>query len=114
MKFKVKNKFVVFFFGDDYSAVTIAPFGIYMKEKYLSDEIIKNHESIHWKQQIEMGILPFYFWYGIEYLIRAITFQKDAYMNISMERESYRNENNLDYLKTRKSYSWFKYLFQKN
>jgi len=29
---------------------------------------VKRHEIIHPRQQIEMLILPFYLWYGLEYL----------------------------------------------
>lgn len=33
-----------------------------------------------------------------------------AYHDISFEEEAYGNENNLEYLETRKHYSWTKYL----
>jgi hypothetical protein len=39
------------------AGITLAPFGIFIKEKYLTNNFIKNHESIHWKQQIEMILL---------------------------------------------------------
>ncbi len=95
--------------GKSISAITLAPFGIYIKEKYIDNQKTINHEKIHWKQQIEMLILFFYLWYFIEWLIRLIT-TNDAYHSISFEKEAYDNDDNLDYLKSRKLYSWIKYL----
>lgn len=76
--------------------------------KKLTEEEI-NHESIHTAQMKEMLYVPFYLWYGIEYLIkRWNNTQKDAYHAISFEREAYDNEENMCYLNNRKHYSWFK------
>ena len=76
--------------------------------KKLTEEEI-NHESIHTAQMKEMLYVPFYLWYGIEYLIkRWNNIQKDAYHAISFEREAYDNEENMSYLNNRKHYSWFK------
>ena len=76
------------------------------------NEIDLNHEEIHFKQMVEMLIIPFYIWYGIEWLIKLFKYKDThkAYRNISFERESYQNENNLEYLTNRKCYSWFKYI----
>jgi hypothetical protein len=86
----------------DVTGITLAPFGIYIREE-IPDTITINHESIHWKQQLEMLIIPFYFWYLIESIFKG-------YFNISFEQEAYTNQYNKDYLKTRKLYAWFKYL----
>ncbi len=70
-----------------------------------------NHERIHLRQQLEMLVIPFYLWYGIEYLVRL--FGKSgyvAYKSISFEKECFANEKDLDYLKKRKPYSFLKYL----
>lgn len=71
-----------------------------------------NHERIHICQQIELGIILFYFWYLTEYLIRLIQYRRRylAYRNISFEREAYRNDKDLTYLKSRKIWSFLKYL----
>ena len=62
----------------------------------------------------EMLFLFFYLWYGIEYLIIRLCNIKDKqnniYHEVSLEEEAYNNDNNLDYLSTRKHYSWIKYL----
>ncbi len=71
-----------------------------------------NHERIHLFQQAELGILPFYLWYAIEYLIRRFQYRDHytAYRNISFEREAFAHDNNLNYLKTRRLWAFAKYL----
>lgn len=68
-----------------------------------------NHESIHIKQQEELLVIPFYIWYLTEWFIRLF-FKGNAYRNISFEKEAYTNQDNLEYLKTRKWYSFLKYI----
>lgn len=110
MKIKQISKFLKFFIGASVVGITLAPFGVYVKR--LNDKLLINHELIHWKQQIEMLILPFYLWYIIEWFIRIFINGRDAYVSLSFEREAYSNEKNLDYLKNRKSYAWIKYLLK--
>lgn len=113
MKVKEKTKFIAFITGDSVIGITLAPFGIYLKKEYLTDKETIRHESIHWKQQMEMLIIPFYLWYLIEWIVRIITNYGNAYMNISFEKEAYGNDGNINYLKERKLYSWVKYIFKK-
>ena len=68
-----------------------------------------NHESIHIEQQKELLVIGFYIWYVLEWFIRLFM-KGDAYKNISFEREAYENASNLEYINSRKGYSWFKYL----
>ena len=103
--------FLRFFTGGGIAAITLAPFGIYMKEKYLSDVRMINHEKIHWKQQLEMLIIFFYVWYLIEWFIKLFT-TSDAYRSLSFEREAYDNDNNFDYLKERKHFAWINRIFK--
>ena len=72
-----------------------------------------NHERIHTAQMRELGYLPFYLIYLIEWLIRLVP-KGNAYYNISFEREAYKYEHNFHYLEHRKHYAWFKYLKKKN
>ena len=92
------------------SGITLAPFGIYIKEEYLNDEEMIRHESIHWAQQMEMWIIPFYIWYFLEWLIKLVTPPVGAYKDISFEREANRYEEYEGYLEVRKHYKWFKYI----
>lgn len=74
-------------------------------------DITINHEQIHTEQMKEMLYVPFYLWYGAEWLVKLFC-KGNAYRNLSFEREAYNNQYNLDYLKTRKHYSWLKRLFK--
>ena len=62
-----------------------------------------NHEKIHLRQQLELGIIPFYIWY-------LIALYRVGYMNISFEKEAYANENDLTYLQNRRIFAFKKYL----
>ena len=120
MKIRPINNFLKTILGKNIIGITLCPFGIYIRNfnvnsldiEPMSIKYTINHEKIHWQQQIELIILPFYILYGLEYLIKLIMYGKDAYRNLSFEREAYTNENNLNYLKTRKHYAWIKYIIK--
>ncbi|GAB3717668.1 hypothetical protein GCM10027592_59920 [Spirosoma flavus] len=79
------------------------------------DKILLNHERIHLRQQAELGIILFYLWYVVEYLIRRFQYRDHytAYRNISFEREAFSNEQNLTYLSTRRLWCFWHYVTQK-
>jgi beta-lactamase regulating signal transducer with metallopeptidase domain len=98
--------------------ITLWPF-VVLRERYNSSqywrrvaERIINHESIHIKQQEELLIIPFYILYVTEWFFKLFFYGKDSYYNISFEREAYTNDENLDYLKSRKKYAWIKRIFK--
>lgn len=94
-----------------YIGITIFPF-MFLKQKALKENaVLINHEKIHLRQQIELLIIPFFIIYGFEFLVRLIQYKKwnTAYSNISFEREAYRNERNLNYLKSRSTWSFLSY-----
>jgi hypothetical protein len=113
-KIKEMGWFVRTITGGWAAAITLAPFGIYVKKDYLPPywnyKVLANHENIHWKQQMEMFIIFFYLWYLIEWIIRIFVNGKKAYISLSFEREAHANDDNLNYLETRKKFSWFKYI----
>ncbi|WP_338872063.1 hypothetical protein WBJ53_27005 [Spirosoma sp. SC4-14] len=78
--------------------------------------ILLNHERIHLRQQAELGILPFYLWYSIEYLFRRFHYRNhyEAYRNISFEREAFSNEADLNYLKKRSFWAFWQYIMVNN
>lgn len=117
MKPKLKliknNIFLSLILRDSIRAITLSPFGIYFKsEKTMKSLRTVNHEKIHWQQQLEMLIIPFYLWYFIEWIIRIFG-SANAYRNLSFEREAYGNDGNMNYLETRKRYCWIKYIIKK-
>ena len=111
MRIRPINKFVRIFVGciiGGFDGVSLCPFGIYINDKNI---YVLNHEKIHWRQQLEMLIVPFYIWYFIELIIRRINHNKfDAYVLLGFEKEAYQNQYNLNYLRKRKPYAWVKYL----
>lgn len=98
-------------FPQRYKAITIGPFVI-TKPNTVLNLIDLQHEDIHWAQEKEMLIIPFYLWYVIEFLIRLIIYRDwhKAYKNISFEQEAYKYQEDPNYVKTRKFYDWVKYL----
>lgn len=95
-----------------YRGLTIFPFVFIRYKEDRKNEVLLNHERIHLKQQLELLILPFFIFYGLEFVIRLFEYKNfnSAYRNISFEREAYSNEKNLRYLNGRKWYSFTKYL----
>ena len=92
--------------------ITIFPFIVLSYKQDKDNEVLINHEKIHIRQQIEMLVVPFFLWYGLEFLVRFIQYRnsQQAYLNISFEREAYQNEKNLHYLKQRSFWKFFKFI----
>ena len=94
------------------AAMALFPFILIRKKDYQYDEVLINHEMIHLQQQWEMLILPFYFAYILNYFYNLIKYRNhhDAYFNICFEKEAYFFENNLNYLKHRKIWSFMNHI----
>lgn len=73
-----------------------------------------NHESIHFQQAIELGVIPFYLLYVLEWLLKLPFYGARAYENISFEREAYSNDKKMTYLKNRKRYNWLRLILKKS
>jgi len=92
---------------------------IVLREKYnikdpywkKAGNVIINHERIHFQQALELLIIPFYVLYLIEWLVKLPFYGKEAYKNISFEKEAYSNQLDLRYLGKRKRYNWLKLIF---
>lgn len=95
--------------------MAITLFGmVFTRHKEWIDRYVLNHELIHCHQQLEWLYLPFFVLYGAEWLKNIAVqmlrnrgkadFHK-AYRDISFEREAYRFENDLDYLRRRRLYA---------
>jgi hypothetical protein len=90
---------------------TFFPF-VFLTDKRDKHPKVLNHERIHIRQQLELLVIPFFIWYGIEFLIRLVQYRnrREAYYNISFEREAYVKEKDLNYLKKRSFLSFLKYV----
>lgn len=94
-----------------YAGMTFFPFIILKYKSYLANSTTINHEKIHIKQQLELLVLPFYFFYFLDFGFQYLRYRNinKAYRNICFEKEAYHNEKNSCYLKTRKNYAFLKY-----
>lgn len=94
------------------SGITLFPFILLRKKELRHNEILINHEKIHLRQQLELLIIPFYIWYLSEYYVKYLKYKDSerAYRNISFEKEAYKNDQNLNYLKSRKFWNFTSYL----
>jgi hypothetical protein len=93
-------------------AMALWPFILVNANKELTASTLR-HEKIHLRQQVELLLVFFYLWYGIEYLIRLVMYRGDtdkAYRNISFEREAYANDHVKGYLGFRAPYFFTLYL----
>lgn len=93
--------------GRRYYAINL--FGILFAKGPCDTETL-NHEKIHTRQMQELGYIPFYLLYVLEWFGRLIFTRNlfKAYTQISYEREAYEKQGDLTYLDTRKIFSSFK------
>ena len=104
--------FFRWFTRDFARSMALYPFILVRSVDLLNDPVLLHHERIHLRQQLELGILPFYLWYLIEFLIRYII-KRDfnrAYRAISFEKEAYARDDDPGYLKNRRLWAFLSYL----
>ena len=90
-------------------AISLA--GLVFSRGYISP-VTKRHETIHFQQQLEMLIIPFFLLYGFFWL-RGMWRHRDgkaAYYENPFEKEAYINETGDKYLQNRKRFAWKDYL----
>jgi hypothetical protein len=86
---KKPNVFYVKWVIPPFRAMTIPPFGIFIKECYKGDNQILIHDMIHWKQYERMGLFLYYF----RYLFQIILI---GYETMPMEMEARRFDSEED------------------
>ncbi|WP_229236207.1 hypothetical protein [Emticicia sp. TH156] len=90
------------------NGITLFPFIIVRPRN--PDKVLINHERIHIRQQLELLVIPFYIWYVAEWLYHYLRCGEwwTAYRRIGFEKEAYANQEDLNYLKTRKLWAFLK------
>ena len=58
-----------------FRGITFYPFVFLADKNDKLNSRFVNHERIHIRQQLEMLVLPFFIWYGIEFLFRLWQFK---------------------------------------
>ena len=73
-------------------------------------KVTKRHETIHFQQMLETGVIGFLVLYLFDYLHGFIKYRHGAkaYRMIRAEQEAYDNELDVNYLATRPRFSWIK------
>lgn len=68
----------------------------------------KRHETIHFQQFLETGVVGFIVLYYLDYACRYLKYRdgKKAYRMICFEQEAHDNDHLEDYLLNRKRYAW--------
>ncbi|HOT44148.1 MAG TPA: hypothetical protein PLM53_19115 [Spirochaetota bacterium] len=97
----------------DITGLTLFPFIIIRKEIRGTAEsaVTLNHEKIHIRQQAELLLVVFAVWYAASFIagrLRGLSWH-DAYRNIIFEREAFDRMYDLDYLRSRKIFSFLNY-----
>ena len=93
---------------DTLGAITLGPVVI---SRDTMTEATKRHETIHWQQYIELGIVGFIVLYFAYWFFGLVKYRDGAkaYMQIPFEQEAYANHNDTVYLLNRKRYFWRSY-----
>ena len=87
------------------SAITIFPF-VFSRE--IPSQRTIRHETIHFQQFLETGVIGFYLIYFWDYAKARLSglSGKDAYRKIRAEVEAYENDEKEGYLLNRKRWKW--------
>ena len=75
-------------------------FGLWVWDRGISSERRKVHETIHFKQQVELLFVFQWILYGLFWIIGLVKYRngEQAYYESPFEREAYQNDNNPNYL----------------
>ena len=95
-----------------FRGISLFPFIVFSDKNAKNNLVLLNHEKIHIRQQLELLVVFFYVWYGMEFIFRYFQYKNWnlAYRNISFEREAYANEKDLNYLKKRSFWKFYNFL----
>jgi len=100
-------KILSFFAPIEINSITIFPF---VFSRGTPNEKTTRHETIHFQQYLETGVIGFYLIYFWDYCRARLSglSGKDSYLSIRAEAEAYGNDKDVSYLLTRKRWKWLK------
>jgi len=89
----------------DIYAISLGPFVI---SRGTFNTKTRIHETIHYKQWVELGFIGFLLLYPAFWIVNRARGMSgsDAYFNIPFEVEAYDNQGDLGYIFSRKPYAW--------
>lgn len=83
-------------------------FPFVLTKKCFVGTVEMNRNKIRYRQQAETLIILYYMWYVVNWLICLV--YGESRKSISFEREIDTNEDNFEYVKTRKLWAWRNYI----
>lgn len=88
-------------------------FFIFVWTRGIATTRLRNHETTHWKQQLECLFIPQWILYGLWWLL-LLAYHRDTYLAYRMspyEIEAYDNQDDPTYNEqVRKPFAWVKYI----
>jgi hypothetical protein len=103
--------------GQKAGALAIFPFIVVRDNVILKNKEYIRHESIHLRQYIETLFVGVLIIGLLQYVYARYILKKskiDSYYFMSHEQEAHQNDEDENYLKNRKPFSFYKYLLPKN
>jgi len=87
-------------------------FGIWVWSRGEMSETTKRHETIHYKQQLELLFVFQWLLYGLFWLVNLVKHRDGAvaYQRIPFEIEAYGNQSKVNYIENRKRYAWTEFI----
>lgn len=94
------------------AGLCLFPF-ILLRSDARGNAVMINHERIHFRQQAELLVLGFHALYLFMLLANLARHRRflPAYRALCFEREAYRNDRDPHYLRTRRPFASFRYLW---
>ena len=82
--------------------------GLVVISRGTMDERLRNHETIHFQQYLDLFFIGFWIIYLWDWLWGKYHHKdgRKAYFSIRAEQEAYTHDNNLEYLSNRKRWAW--------
>lgn len=86
--------------------------GIFVFSRGVMSDGTKMHETIHYKQYLELGFVGFLILYPAFWFMNLASGLSgaEAYFQIPFEIEAYANQHDPDYMKKRKNFSWLAFI----
>ena len=88
------------------------PIVIVREKRMLDDEVLLNHEFIHFLQSLYLLIVGFWVLYLFFWIYNSIKYRsfEEGYKNVPFELEAYAHQSNFFYHVQRHPYGWVKYV----
>lgn len=93
--------------------ITAVSFAFWVWSKGTLSEVTRRHETIHFRQQLELLFILHWVLYAIFWVVGMVLYRnnKKSYRNNPFEVEAYENQMWDNYLKIRPHYHWLAFMW---